>query len=312
MKINQGEVPQYYVENNHEAIIDPQPFDMVQAELARRTEGNNRHSGVTSFHTKSSAVTAADGTVPRYGTQTISSEGSSGNVTTSTKNKDKHCTTPYLDENQIKERFSIAVNKLLAGSSSAIRACEESLSTALDTSELEQKQQSLLTEMQTHDSALRQLIHRNATTARDQNEYRKSYDAIAQKFSPAEEQKKLVDKKLSDLLKHRCIIENFIKKLKEQNGQISEFRENLWCGLLDYVTAYTDGRLVFRFKMVLNLNGKRKIPIINNGGREFVLGNITCIALENTLFQITTGTYLSLSARIVVNRKTFEIQPIIF
>lgn len=58
-------------------------------------------------------------------------------------------------------------------------------------------------------------------------------------------------------------------------------------------------------KMVLNLNGKRKIPIIDNGGRGFVLGNITCIALENTLCQITTGTYLSLSARIVVNRKTF-------
>ena len=26
------------------------------------------------------------------------------------------------------------------------------------------------------------------------------------------------------------------------------FSENLWCGLLDYVTAYADGRLVFRFK----------------------------------------------------------------
>lgn len=94
MKINQGEVPQYYVENNHVAIIEPQTFDMVQAELARRTEGNNRHSGVTSFHTKSSAVTAADGTVPRYGTQTISSEGSSSNVTTSTKTKIN--TAPHL------------------------------------------------------------------------------------------------------------------------------------------------------------------------------------------------------------------------
>ena len=96
--------------------------------------------------------------------------------------------------------------------------------------------------------ALRQLIHRNTTTAQDQNEYRKSYDAIAQKFSSADEQKKLVDKKLSDLLKHRYIIENFIRKLKEQSGQISEFSENHWCGLLDYVTAYADGRLLFRFK----------------------------------------------------------------
>jgi len=83
---------------------------------------------------------------------------------------------------------------LLAGSSSAIRACEAALSATLDTSELEQKQQNLLAEMQTLDSALRQLIHQNSTAAQDQNEYRKSYDVIAQKFSSAEEQKKLVIK----------------------------------------------------------------------------------------------------------------------
>ena len=46
MKTNLGEVPQYYVENNHEAIIDPETFEMVQRELARRTKGKNRHSGV--------------------------------------------------------------------------------------------------------------------------------------------------------------------------------------------------------------------------------------------------------------------------
>lgn len=123
-----------------------------------------------------------------------------------------------------------------------------SLDKSGDKSELEQKQQALLTEMQTLDSALRQLFQQNATTVQDQSEYRKSYDEITQKFSKAEEQKKLVDQKLSNLLEHRGIIENFIKKLNEQNGQISEFSENLWCGLLDYVTAYADGRLVFRFK----------------------------------------------------------------
>ena len=30
MKINEGEVPQYYVENSHPAIISPEVFDMVQ------------------------------------------------------------------------------------------------------------------------------------------------------------------------------------------------------------------------------------------------------------------------------------------
>lgn len=35
-KVNEGEIPQYYVEDTPPAIIDPLEFDMVQAEIARR------------------------------------------------------------------------------------------------------------------------------------------------------------------------------------------------------------------------------------------------------------------------------------
>jgi len=52
MKKNEGEVPQYYVEGNHKAIISPQVFDLVQAELARRTKGGSWYSGVSIFSNK--------------------------------------------------------------------------------------------------------------------------------------------------------------------------------------------------------------------------------------------------------------------
>lgn len=35
---NRGELPQYYVENSHEAIIDPEIFEQVQREIKRRRE----------------------------------------------------------------------------------------------------------------------------------------------------------------------------------------------------------------------------------------------------------------------------------
>lgn len=35
-KVNEGEIPQYYVEGNHEAIIQPEVFELVQQELERR------------------------------------------------------------------------------------------------------------------------------------------------------------------------------------------------------------------------------------------------------------------------------------
>ncbi|MCI3009962.1 recombinase family protein [Clostridium butyricum] len=35
-KVNEGEVPQYYVENSHAAIISAEVFDLAQAEFGRR------------------------------------------------------------------------------------------------------------------------------------------------------------------------------------------------------------------------------------------------------------------------------------
>lgn len=46
---NSGQVPQYYVEGNHEAIVSPEVFDLVQEEIARRRNGASRYSGVQPF-----------------------------------------------------------------------------------------------------------------------------------------------------------------------------------------------------------------------------------------------------------------------
>ena len=46
---NTGQVPQYYVEGNHEAIVSAETFDLVQEQMAARKPGNNRYSGVHVF-----------------------------------------------------------------------------------------------------------------------------------------------------------------------------------------------------------------------------------------------------------------------
>ena len=47
---NQGELPQYYVEGSHEAIIDQATFDMVQEELKRRAEQYETGNSVVKNH----------------------------------------------------------------------------------------------------------------------------------------------------------------------------------------------------------------------------------------------------------------------
>ena len=52
MKVNEGEVPQYYVENSHEAIIQPDEWDAVQLEVARRKAMGRQYSGSSIFGAK--------------------------------------------------------------------------------------------------------------------------------------------------------------------------------------------------------------------------------------------------------------------
>ena len=48
-KKNEGEVPQYYVENSHPAIIDPAEWKLVQRELERRKSIGRSYSGNSIF-----------------------------------------------------------------------------------------------------------------------------------------------------------------------------------------------------------------------------------------------------------------------
>jgi len=51
-KVNEGEIPQYYVKNSHPAIIAPDEFDAVQIEIERRIKLGRPYSCNSSFSAK--------------------------------------------------------------------------------------------------------------------------------------------------------------------------------------------------------------------------------------------------------------------
>ena len=235
------------MENNHEAIIDPQTFDMVQAEFARRTAKNNRHSGI---HILSHKIQCGD-CGGWYGNKLWHSNDKYRRevwrCNQKYRNKDKRCATPVLDENDVRGRFTRALNKLPDGSDSAIRACEEALTKTLDVSELERKRNDLVSEMESLNGMLQQMAHLNATVPQDQTLYKSRFKELSQRFSEIEA-KNDTEKKIRSMRDRRGAMEMFIKNLREQNTPVTEFREHLCCALLDYAISYADGRLVFRFK----------------------------------------------------------------
>jgi hypothetical protein len=82
-KVNEGEVQQYYVEDSHPAIIDPEEFDLVQAEYSRREAWRPITATAHPIRQNSSVVIAEPSTVQKSGTPTQSTSEPSGSVMTS-------------------------------------------------------------------------------------------------------------------------------------------------------------------------------------------------------------------------------------
>lgn len=107
---NNGELKQYYVKGNHEAIIEPEIFDYVQGLISADKNGKHQRN----VNLLSSKIFCGDcGGV--YGSKVWHSNEKYRKVVwqCNDKFKEKICSTPYLTEEQIKNLFVKAVNTLL-------------------------------------------------------------------------------------------------------------------------------------------------------------------------------------------------------
>lgn len=111
-KVNEGEVPQYYVEGNHPAIISPQEFDTVQKQMAVRHPGKDRKSSVSVFSGKIKCGDCGSW----YGPKVWHSNDKYRKVIWQCNHKfdgGKKCSTPHLEETAIKALFVKAVNRIV-------------------------------------------------------------------------------------------------------------------------------------------------------------------------------------------------------
>lgn len=130
---NRGELPQYYVEGDHEPIIPPEMFEMVQTELARRKEAGHRFSGVDIFASR--IVCGECGSF--YGAKVWHSTSEKYRRTIYRCNcrysNGRKCGTPHLTEEEIETAFINALNKLVKNKAAIIDALEDTANEMFDT-----------------------------------------------------------------------------------------------------------------------------------------------------------------------------------
>jgi hypothetical protein len=246
LRINNGEVPQYYVEGSHEAIISPEEFDMVQDEMARRKELGRAYSD-KAFHSK--LICGDCGGF--YGRKVWHSTDEYRTVIFQCNRKFKNeikCTTPRLTEDEIKERFLTAYNELMGNRENVIADCELIRQTLCTTEELDAGMQQAQDEMAVIAGLMQAHIKKNASIAQSQADYATETERIEKRYNDALERHTALEAEKVKRIRKSKELKAFTKTLKQEPLVVAEWNERLWITLLDTATVNRDGSIMFRFK----------------------------------------------------------------
>jgi Recombinase. len=254
MKKNEGEVPQYWVEQSHEPIIQPDEWDAVQKEFTRRKALGRSYSGNSIF---ASRIICGDcGCF--YGSKVWNSTSKYRRVIWQCNNKFKgehKCTTPHLDEVQIKARFLAAFGNLLDSKDAILENCELVRAKYTDCAAFDTELANLLREIDVVTELTRKCVEENADNAQNQDEYLARYNGYVERYNAAKEKVEALEQERTLRLARVDSFDAFIHTVKGMNAVPDKFSDKLWLKTVDTVTVKPDGTMVFRFQNGMEIEG---------------------------------------------------------
>ncbi len=158
------------------------------------------------------------------------------------------CNTPHLYEDTIKAKFLDACNQLFENRDEILENCRMMQDILTDCSEIDEKQKSILQEMEIVAELTRKYIMENSQTAQNQDEYNSHYNAFVERYEKLQTKSLALQKQKEERLAKRDLIGGFILELTQCKELLAEFDEKLWIAIIDKVTVFQDGRLTFEFK----------------------------------------------------------------
>ena len=247
---NCGEIPQYYVEGHHEAIISKETFEAVQADLKRR-KSIGKYSGVGVF----SSIIKCGECGGWYGAKVWHSNDKYRRVVYECNQKyKKRCHCPHLTEDEIKSRFIRAVNELISEKDELLENTRVMMERFCNTTDLEEQQQTVQDEMEAIISKIQNGISRNSLVAQDQEAYNREYNRLVEKHELMKSRYDEITEQIENKKTQRERFRWFILTMEKQSQPIGEFDKALWSNLMDYVTVYSKKDIRFTFKNGIDIS----------------------------------------------------------
>ena len=254
MKANEGEVPQYYVEGSHPAIIIPEEWDQVQTEIARRKQLGRAYSGKSVL---SSKLICAD-CGGYYGSKVWHSTDRYRRVIWQCNDKfEKKCGTPVLDTETIQRMFIQAYNQMMENQIQVIADCELMRRTLTDLGDIDAEISRLGEECEIVAELVRSLVKENSSTTQSQEEYLKKYANLNKRYEDLVcELEKQKEERTSRQQQDKAML-LFIRALKKNPLVLEEWDDTIWTVMVEKGIVGRDGgiRFVFYNGMEIEVGG---------------------------------------------------------
>ena len=249
--VNDGsEIPKYYAQNSHPAIISAEVFDLTQMELEWRRSLKGSYSGKSCF---ASRIVCGD-CGAFYGSKVWHSTDAYRRVIWRCNNKyggDAKCSTPHVTQEELEKAFVSVMQKVITEKDAIFAVCREVLDEVLDTSELDRIATRLQDQALGMAERVRKLVEENARVRRDQEEYQREYEALVAEHEKLSQQIQDVEAQRKDKADRRRRIEVFLRMLEER-AECMRFEPYTFVAMVDKVVVRQDGKLNFCFRNGMN------------------------------------------------------------
>ena len=219
--VNNGEVPQYYVEGHHEGIVTADQFDQVQAEILRR-KGMQKYSGVGCF----SSIIKCGECGSWYGAKVWHSNDKYRRVIyrcNKKYGKGCKCKTPHITEDEIKEMFIKAANELFSEKDEIIENTKTMMEMVCNTDDLDRELGDKVVELNIIAEQMQTAIAENSRMALDQNEYERRYADLTERYNIIKADYDKISEQIESKKAQRELFKGFIRALEKQGALVEEF-----------------------------------------------------------------------------------------
>jgi len=247
MKVNEGEIPQYYVENSHPAIIEPELFDLVQAEIKIRKTAGIRQSSANIFSSK--IICGECGHF--YGSKVWQSTSKYKRTVWQCNGKYGHhtyCSTSHFTEEEIKRAFVSAFNQIFGEKDRLMEDYTIIIGELTDHSQLDREIAKLQEESEIVMELMRKHIEENARQLQNQDEYQQRYDMLATRYENTHQQLVTLSAQKQDRIARGKNIRRFMEDLENRDTLLTDFDEELWIRMVESITVGSEKNCRFKFQ----------------------------------------------------------------